>query len=485
MPEKKCDPSELRAETQPALDQSKFPMDIGEMYEGERIRKPDLYAEFGGVDISEKFELVLVRPMEEVQDGRVEVVGPDLPKLQIGGAYPLGILIEVSGSKLDRDIEGVLERRVHYFTNYIEGVMHVNQRTDVWIRISKKSFERGMKSLAWVGRALILLFKRSLPIVEKIQVTFFTDPAKIEERLREAVKVYNARDERARGLTEEEVDDFYSCVLCQSFAPSHVCIITPNRMGGCGSISWFDARASSNVDPKGPNFPVTKGDCLDSVKGIYTGVNKVVQDRSLGAVQQISLHSLFDHPHTSCGCFESMAFYVPEVDGVAIVHRDFKGPTVNGLTFSTMAGHTSGGTQNEGFLGMAIEYMRSTKFIQADGGWKRVVWMPQQIKDRLKEAIPTEMRDLIATENDAKTAGELKEFLKSKNHPVIERWAELEKAEKEPVPETGREVPPETLPALIPAGLEIPAVGGGFKIILKNAKITAERVIIKREDSRK
>ena len=484
MAEKKCDPAELRSETEAALDQTKFPMEIGEMYEGERIRKPELYAEFGGVEVPNKFELVLVKPMEEVQDGKVEVVGPDLPRLPVGGAYPLGILIQVAGGKLDRDIEGVLERRVHYFTNYIEGVMHVNQRSDVWVRISKKSYDKGMKSLSWVGRALILLFKRSLPIVEKIQITFFTDPEKVNEHLRQAVKVYNARDERARGLTEEEVEDFYSCVLCQSFAPSHVCIITPNRMGGCGSISWFDARASSNVDPKGPNFPVKKGECLDSVKGVYTGVNKVVQDRSLGAIQQISLHTLFDHPHTSCGCFESIAFYVPEVDGVAIVHRDFKGPTVNGLTFSTMAGHTSGGTQNEGFLGMAIEYLRSTKFIQADGGWKRVVWMPHQIKNRVKDAIPNEMRELIATENEVKTAAELREFLKSKNHPVVEKWKELEKAKEELEAETAREIPPEALPAFVPRGLEIPAIGG-FKIILKNAKITAERVIIKREDSKK
>ncbi len=457
-------------------------MEIGEMYEGERIRKPELYAEFGGVDVPHKFELVKVKAMEEVQDGQVRVVGPDLPELKVGGAYPLGILIEVAGGKLDRDIEGVLERRVHYFTNYVEGVMHVNQRSDVWVRVSKKSYDKGMNSLKWVGRALILLFKRSLPIVEKIQVTFFTDPGEVEHYLKEAVEVYNARDERARGLSEEEVEDFYSCVLCQSFAPSHVCIITPNRMGGCGSISWFDARASSNVDPKGPNFPVKKGDCLEPIKGIYTGVNKVVQDRSLGAIQQISLHTLFDHPHTSCGCFESIAFYVPEVDGIAIVHRDFKGPTVNGLTFSTMAGHTSGGTQNEGFLGMAIEYMRSSKFIQADGGWKRVVWMPQQIKERVKQSIPQEMLDLIATEKNAKTAGELKDFLKSSNHPVVQRWSEAKK--EEPPTTEEAEVSPEALSRLIPSGLEIPAVGGGFRIILKNAKITAERVIIKRDQKK-
>jgi len=456
-------------------------MEIGEMYEGERIRKPDMYVEFGGIDVPKKFELVQVREMDMIEDGKVEVIGQDLREMKIGGSYPLGILIEVAGRKLDKDIEGVLERRVHYFMNYIEGVMHVNQRTDIWIRVSKKVYEKGLNSLKWIGMALAMLFKRSLPIIEKIQITFFTDPAKVDEQHALAMKVYQERDSRARGLMEEQVEEFYGCVLCQSFAPSHVCIITPNRMGGCGSISWFDARASSNVDPKGPNFPVPKGECLDPIKGIYTGVNKVVMEKSLRAIDQICLHSILDHPHTSCGCFESIAFYVPEVDGIAIVHRDFKGPTVNGLTFSTMAGHTSGGTQNEGFLGIAIEYMRSPKFIQADGGWQRVVWMPSQIKERVKDSIPQDLFDKIATENDAKTTGELKEFLKARNHPIVQRW-EVAPEAKLPEEPTEPERALEALPPLLEAGIQVPTTAGGFKIILKNVQIIADKVIIKRSE---
>jgi len=480
MGERVCAPDELRDEAS-LTPEIKFPMEIGEMFEGQRIRKPEMYVEFGGVEVPKKFELVLVKGMDEVEDGSVNVIGPDLSALEVGGAYPLGILIHVAGSKLDKDIEGVLERRVHYFTNYIEGVMHVNQRTDVWVRISKEVYGKGLNSLTWVGRALAVLFKRSLPIIEKIQITFITDPAKLEAYYQQAVEVYKARDARARGLMEEEVEDFYSCVLCQSFAPTHVCIITPNRMGGCGSISWFDARASSNVDPKGPNFPVKKGDCLDPVKGVYTGVNEVVKERSLGAIERISLHTIFDHPHTSCGCFESIAYFIPEVDGIGIVHRDFKGPTVNGLTFSTMAGHTSGGTQNEGFLGIAIEYMRSAKFLQADDGWHRIVWMPMQVKERVKDAIPPEMFDLIATENDAKSIGELREFLKEKNHPVVQRWKEALREEKMELREIQVIRGEETLPQ-VPSGMQIPAVGGGFKIVLKNARIVADKVIIKRAE---
>lgn len=482
MVDKVCAPDKLRNERASMAD-AKFPMEIGEMFEGQRIRRPDMYAEFGGVGVPKKFELVLVKSMEEVEDGKVQVIGPDLPELQVGGAYPIGILIEVAGKKVDKDIEGVLERRVHYFTNYIEGVMHVNQRTDVWIRLSKKSYEKGLNSLKWVGSALVTLFKRSLPIIEKIQVTFITDATKLEGYYQQAVEVYKARDARARGLMEEQVEEFYSCVLCQSFAPTHVCIITPNRMGGCGSISWFDARASSNVDPKGPNFPVKKGQCLDPVKGSYTGIDEVVRDRSLGAIEHINLHTIFDHPHTSCGCFESIAFFIPEVDGIGIVHRDFKGPTVNGLTFSTMAGHTSGGTQNDGFLGIAIEYMRSAKFLQADGGWSRIAWMPSQVKERVKDSIPAELYDLIATENDAKTVGELKELLKARSHPVVQRWKEVPKEEAAAPPEERTPLEQE-IPSLMPAAGDVPFAAGGFRITLKNPRIVADKVIIKRAEKK-
>lgn len=47
---------------------------------------------------------------------------------------------------------------------------------------------------------------------------------------------------------------------------------------------------------------------------------------------------------------------MPEVDGIGLADRDFKGATPNGLPFSTMAGQTGGGKQVVGFLGMGILY---------------------------------------------------------------------------------------------------------------------------------
>ncbi len=468
-----------------------FPVEVSPIYEGERIRKEDMYVEFGGTGVPHKFELVLAVPMEEVEDGAVKVIGPDLTELKEGGSYPLGILIKVAGAKIEKDLEPVIERRIHLYTNYIEGVMHLNQRYDIWIRISKKSFKKGLTSLKWWGLALIKLFKAEMPFIEKMEVNFITDPEKVKEWYRKALQMYESRDARARTIRDEDVDTFYGCVLCQSFAPQHVCVIAPNRVSLCGALNWFDARAAANVDPKGPNFPIPKGKCLDPIKGEYEGVNEVVAKRSMGAVKRVYLYSMFGHPHTSCGCFECIAFYIPEVDGVGFVHRGYRGPTVNGLPFSTMAAQTGGGIQTEGFLGVGIEYFRSPKFFQADGGWARVVWMPSELKERVKDAIPPELYDKIATEKDAKTIDELKKFLVERGHPLGIKLKEIEAAA--PPPEKPAEAVP-AVPTAVPgvAGMEItgipvgavPTAGGGVRIILKGAKITVKKLIIRKVEKK-
>jgi acetyl-CoA decarbonylase/synthase, CODH/ACS complex subunit beta len=453
-----------------------IPVEVGVIYEGERIRRKEMYVELGGPDVKEKFELARVKKPKEIEDGKVTIIGPDLKDMEPDKAYPFGILIEVSGPKLEPELEGVIERRIHAYSNYIEGFMHLNQRYDIWLRLSKKSFQKGLNSFEYVGKVLHTLFKSELPIIEKMQVTFITDPKKVKELYAEALQIYEARDARARGLKDEEVDKFYGCVLCQSFAPSHVCVITPQRYSNCGAISWFDGRAAASVDPKGPIFTIERGELLDPVGGEFSGVNDAVKKKSLGEVSRVCLYTAFKYPHTSCGCFEAVAFYIPEVDGIGIVHRSYKDLAVNGLAFSTLADSTAGGRQVEGFHGLSIEYMRSRKFLQADGGWKRVVWMPKEIKERVKDFVPTELVSKIATEEDSRTVDELKAFLKDHKHPIVERWKEEPQAVQEVSAEEAREETP-MIPVATAATLPITA--GGLRIILKDAKIYAKKVIIR------
>jgi acetyl-CoA decarbonylase/synthase complex subunit beta len=449
-----------------------MPVEVGVIYEGERVRKAEMQVEFGGTEVQDKFELVRVRKPESIEDGKATIIGPDIKEMKLGSNSPLGIIIEVAGEQVEQALEGVIERRIHYYCNYIEGLMHLNQRYDIWIRFNKKSFEKGFNSLTYIGQILMRLFKSELPIIQKIQVTFITDAEKVKQYKQEAMKTYEERDAKARGLKDEEVDSFYGCTLCQSFAPSHICVITPQRYANCGAISWFDGRAAAKVDPKGPVFTIQRGETIDSEKGEYSGVNQVVKDKSLGDIDRVQLYSAFGYPHTSCGCFEGVAFYIPEVDGFGIVHRDFKGPSVNGLPFSTMADSTAGGRQIDGFHGISIEYMRSPKFLQADGGWKRVVWVPSAVKERVKEFIPAELEPKILTEKEAQTLDNLKDALKTRNHPVVQRWTEMP-AEKTPESVT-RQLHREAV-------VSVPTTfaGSGIKIILKGAKISAKKVVLK------
>jgi acetyl-CoA decarbonylase/synthase complex subunit beta len=409
-----------------------FHVDIGPQYEGEVIRKENLYMEFGGPKAAHKFELATVKSPGEIENEKVEIIGPDIGDLKPydeekgGGSYPIAILVDVAGGELDKDAEAIIERRIHMFTNMIEGWYHMNQRQDVWMRISKECYKKGFNSLRELGEIYILLYTSEMSIIESIQVTIITDEKKIKELLPHALEVYAARDERARTLNDEDVDTFYGCTLCQSFAPTHISIIAPNRIANCGAINWFDGRAAAKIDPDGPIFAIPKGELIDAVKGEYSGVNAIEANKSLGTYDRVYLYSAFEHPHTSCGCFEAIVYYIPEADAFGVVHRDFKGETVVGETFSHMAGETSGGKQIEGRLGTGLQQLRSPKFIQADGGLARIVWMPKELKKRFKDVLEKKgLYDKIASEEDVKNVDELLAFLEKVGHPWLKGEVQL------------------------------------------------------------
>ncbi|BAM70811.1 acetyl-CoA decarbonylase/synthase complex beta subunit [Methanothermobacter sp. CaT2] len=456
-----------------------IPVDVSPMHEGERIRSANMFVELAG---PKSIGAELVQVKDEVEDGKVEVRGPEIDEMEQGQVYPFAINVEVAGSELEEELESVIERRLHELCNYVKGFMHLNQRDQIWCRVSTEAKDAGFR-LEHLGKALSVLFREEFPIIESIAVTLMTDEAAVQEFLETAREKYETRDSRARELSDEDVDVFYGCLMCQSFAPTHVCIVTPDRTALCGAINWFDCRAAYKMDPDGPIFEIEKGEVLDPERGEYANVNAAVEENSQGTTDRVYLHSVFGYPHTSCGCFEAVAFYIPELDGIGIVNRDFRGETPLGIPFSAMAGQCSGGKQVEGFSGLSLEYMRSPKFLQADGGYHRVIWMPRELKESVLEFIPEDVRDKIATEEDATSIKDLRRFLRDNEHPVLERAAveETEPEEEEVEEAYPEETPiPEGVPVMAAPEMTLPAAGG-FRIVLKNAKIYAEKVIIKRK----
>ncbi|MCD4822173.1 MAG: CO dehydrogenase/CO-methylating acetyl-CoA synthase complex subunit beta [Methanococcoides sp.] len=465
-----------------------YPFEISPMFEGERIRKDGMHVELSGPK-SKGYELVRATPMDEIEDGKFTLIGPDLSEMEEGSRHPFAMIYKIAGELVEEDLESIVERRNHDFQNYIQGLMHLNQRYDVWIRVSKDAVAKGLTSFEPIAQAVMMLFKNELPFIEKVEAVYITDLAEIEKEMDNVKAIYKSRDDRTRDLHDEDVDTFYGCTLCQSFAPSNVCVITPDRISLCGAINWFDGRAAAKVDPEGPQFAIPKGDTIDTVAGEYSGVNDLAKSLSSGEYDRINLHSFFDYPHTSCGCFEVVGFYIPEVDGIGWVDRDYAGVAPNGLPFSTMAGQTGGGKQVVGFLGIGINYFRSPKFIQSDGGWDRVVWMPKHLKDRVLADIPADIAEKVATEEDAADLDSLKNFLTEKDHPIVQRWeveAEEEPEAEEEVQETPafaappmmQGMPMQGMPMMMPASSDT----GGIKIILKNAKVSIEKVIIQKKE---
>jgi len=405
-----------------------IPVPYAAAFEGERVRKEHLYAEFGG-KASPSFEFLTTQKSEEVEDGKVELFGPDIDKLEAGKkSLPLAIIVEVFGRKMQKDFEPILERQIHRFVNYAMGLMHVGQRDMNWIRISNDAFNKGFR-LSHLGIILhAMLHQEYSAIVDKIQVKIYTELLDVERLVKQAKKTYEERDERLGGMTDEGVDTFYSCLLCQSFAPNHVCIITPERLGLCGAYSWLDAKASFEITPTGPNQPILKGQTLNEKLGQWKNVNDFLLQKSNKNIEKVSMYSLMDSPQSSCGCFECIVAIIPEANGVMVVNRDYSGMTPSGMTFTTLAGSVGGGVQTPGFLGVGKLYTLSKKFISAEGGLKRLVWMPKELKELLGEKLKKRCEDLgipdlldkIADETIATNAEELNQFLSRVKHPTLE-----------------------------------------------------------------
>ena len=405
-----------------------IPVAFASAFEGEIVRRGDMQVEFDG---SRKTGLELVRMLDasEIEDHKFTLIGPDVDQMDVGSKNDFVIVAEVGGRNMQSDFESVFERKFHAYINCMEGVMHTGQRDMIRIRISKSAFENGLR-LKHFAEVLYTKLKSDYDaVIDKCQVTIITDPeAAAKYRHEVATPAYDKRDERLLSLTDENVDVFYTCILCQSFSPSHVCIVTPERLGLCGAVSWLDAKATNELDPNGPCQIVTKGGLIDENIGRWEDVNAAVNKYSQGALESVTLYSIMEDPMTSCGCFECICGIEPFSNGVVIVNREHAGMTPLGMTFSEMASMTGGGVQTPGFMGHGKHFIASKKFMKAEGGLGRIVWMPKALKDQVAEKVNQSAKELYGIENFCDMIGDetiaedpetLMTFLTEKGHPAL------------------------------------------------------------------
>ncbi|MDJ0668843.1 MAG: acetyl-CoA decarbonylase/synthase complex subunit alpha/beta [Desulfobacterales bacterium] len=403
-----------------------IPCNFGPAYEGERVRGADLFTQMGGGK-TQATELVKMAEMNDIEDGKVDVVGPDIGDVKEGDTLPLGIYVQVAGREMQPDFEPILERQIHHLVNYIQGVMHMGQRDIAWIRVSKAAVDKGF-TIKDIGVVLHAKFHQDFgAILDKVQVTLYTKKEDVDPLTERARGEYRTRDERVDKMTDEDVEIFYSCTLCQSFAPSHVCAVSPERTGLCGAYNWMDCRASYQINPTGPNQPIEKGEVLDPKLGMFKGVNEFVAKASRGAITQYNFYSMVNEPMTTCGCCECIAAMLPSCNGVMTVNREYTGETPCGMKFTTLAGVMGGGASSPGFVGHSKYNITQRKFIMGDGGLLRMVWMPKVLKDEIRERLIArgeelghpDLVDKIADETVGLTEEEILPFLEEKGHPAL------------------------------------------------------------------
>jgi acetyl-CoA synthase len=403
-----------------------IPVSYGPAFEGERVRGEDIHLEAGG-GRTHAVEWVTSRNMDEVEDGKVEVIGPDLDQIKPPGQLPLAVVAEVAGRQMQEDFEPILERQIHHLINYAQGVMHIGQRDIAWLRVGKGAVDKGFK-LSHLGKILHAKFHQDFgAIFDKVQVKVYTEPKAVDEILAKARENYRKRDARIEGMTDETTDTFYSCTLCQSFAPNHVCVISPERTGLCGAYNWMDCKASFEINPTGPNQPVQKGDMIDTKLGQWKGVNDFVFKASRQKIDHYNFYSLVYDPMTTCGCCECIAAVLPMCNGVMTVNRDFTGMTPCGMKFTTLAGSVGGGAVTPGFVGHSKYNITQRKWLVGDGGLKRLVWIPKILKEEIGERLKKRAQeigipnllDMIADETIGVTEDEILPFLTEKNHPAL------------------------------------------------------------------
>ncbi|MEE9419304.1 MAG: acetyl-CoA decarbonylase/synthase complex subunit alpha/beta, partial [Desulfatiglandaceae bacterium] len=403
-----------------------IPLAYGPAFEGERVRKDDLFLEMGGGK-SQCTELCKMAEMDEIEDGEVEVVGPDVKDLKKGDRPPLGIYVQVAGRQMQPDFEPILERQIHHLINYAQGIMHIGQRDIAWIRVGDPAIEKGF-SLKDIGVIIHAKFHQDFgSILDKVKVTLYTKQEDVDKLTKRAKGEYSARDERVETMTDEGVETFYSCTLCQSFAPSHVCMVSPERTGLCGAYNWMDCKASFEINPTGPNQPVEKGEVLDPVLGQFKGVNEFIYKASRQTIDHYNFYSIVHDPMTTCGCCEAIAAVLPGCNGIMTVSRDYSGETPCGMKFTTLAGVMGGGQSSPGFVGHGKFNITQRKFLVGDGGLLRMVWMPKSLKEEIKERLikrgeemgVPDLIDRIADETVGITEEEILPFLQEKDHPAL------------------------------------------------------------------
>ena len=328
----------------------------------------------------------------------------------------IAIIVQVSDEKLDLPVSAHLEAQAVRYGSYLKGVKTYRADDGAFrVEMAEGVTLNGPLLGEVISAGLRLRYPRLGPV--KIGVHF--GGAAVERERAQAEAFDQQRDAAILAESEETVDEFHLCIDCQPFSHTHVCVITPDRPPMCGrnrneikaAALWgtdYRPWARRQIGGKRLQYLATKGEAVDAEGGEWAGVNAMVRELSDGTVQRVRIHAVGEVPHTSCGCFGALAFVIPELGGIGVMHRGYKGLAPGELTWSILA-NRAGGKQAPGVTGITLNYLKSPRAFGGEGGLSAVKWATEKALAIMRPRLPDGAR--VATENEANTLTELRGFM--------------------------------------------------------------------------
>jgi acetyl-CoA decarbonylase/synthase complex subunit beta len=394
---------------------SRFPNLRQRYYKDEIIRLPD-YCNMAFVNQK-------IQPARRVGGGphsffcvrSVEHVGQRITTIgQL--AEDVGIMVEIAAENFSDDITLIVERAALKSINSLsgvhayekEGIFHLELGADVALNEEQ------------IGEAIYWGIRSQYPRLEQIAIRIIYDPDTLESAAEDVQEYKKERQQFVDKMTEGNTDIFVACTECRPFSLVHTCLLTPERMPMCGSRTYTSVKAAAYFgSPTVPwkrrseeelpaRYAFRKGKLLDAKRGEYEGSNRAYRKLTNRKLERVYLHSLRDYPQTSCGCFNALAFWLEEVEGIGIMSRNSEATTPDGETWAMLA-NRAGGKQSPGITGISIGYIRSPSFLKGDGGIANVVWVDSALRERISDRFSPGQK--VATEKDVQSMDELIDFL--------------------------------------------------------------------------
>ena len=329
----------------------------------------------------------------------------------------IGILIEIAEKHFSDDITLIVEKTALKSLNYISG-LHASMEYQV-LRLDFAQDASINETM--IADAIYWGIRSEYPCIKNIAVKIIYDHEELITEFDKTEKYNKQRLDCIENMTEENTDIFCICTECRPFSLVHTCVATPERVPMCGSRTYASIKAaayfgSSTIPWQRQSeklIPLRsvckKGRIINSGIGEYDGINKAYRKMTHGKMQRVYLHSLRKFPHTSCGCFQALAFWIKSVQGIGIISRHSTAVTPDGQTWEKLA-NRAGGKQSPGVTGISLEYIRSKSFLRGDGGLSNVVWVDSVLYAKIKDLFRPNQK--VATEKDVHSITELLALVK-------------------------------------------------------------------------